>query len=193
MNKRILLLLTSVLALTWTGLFAREKSSSVRSSTLKIGYTNEEYILSFLPELKTIESEYTSFEKQLQKQLETKLDEFQQKVQNFQQGYETMAEAVKEQKQAELEQLQKSLQRLQLESQEKLSTKRANLLKPIYEKITKAIAQVAKENNYTHIFNDKAGSIPLLLYVDEKHEADNISERVLEKLGLNPKKENKKK
>ena len=168
---------------------AQEALPPTQPSPLKIGYTNVEYILSFLPETKKIESEYVSFENQLKNQLAAKLEEFQQKVQTVQQGLEAMTEAVRNQKQLELQQLQKNFEQLQLDAQEKLANKHSSLLKPVYEKIQSKIEEVAKENGYTHVFNAKTGGIPVLLYASEEH---NISDQVLKKLGVSPDKGKKK-
>lgn len=181
MQKKMFLTLALILSLFQ--LYAKGKSPRIQPSSLNIGYTNVEYILGFLPETKAIEAEYTSFESQLKNQLDARVKEFQQKVQGFQQGYEAMTEAVRNKKQLELQQLQGGLEQFQLELQEKLASRHNNLLKPVYEKITKAIEQVAKENGYTHVFNANVGSIPVLLYVDEEH---NISDRVLAKLNIDP-------
>jgi len=177
------LFLTLALLLSLTKLDAREKSPSKQSAPLKIGYTNMDYILGFLPETKTIRSEYTSFENQIKNQLEARMEEFQQKAQAFQQGHEAMTEAVRNKKQLELQKLHGGLEQLRLESQEKLASKYANLLEPIQNKITNAIEQVAKKNGYTHVFNANVGNMPVLLYADEGH---NISDQVLQQLGVDP-------
>ena len=149
----------------------------------KIGYTNLDYVLSFLPEAKKIESDYRSFEKQLKKKLEFDLASFQEKLEAFQKRYATMTDAVRSQKQTELQALQSNIEKLQLESQESLANKQIELLQPAYDKIQKAIEEVAKEEGYTHILSSDAGGIPILLYAEEDN---NISEIVLEKLGITP-------
>ena len=154
--------------------------------SMKIGYVDLDYVFSFLPEIKKVESECASFEKQLQNQLEAKIREFQQKLQDLQQGYETMDEPVRNQKQQELQELEKNLKRLQLESQEKLMSKRNSLLSPIDAKIRSTIKQIAEENGYIYILNASLGGMPVILYVVEEH---NISDLILKKLGVSPEKE----
>mmetsp|Transcript_3879 Transcript_3879/g.8752 ORF Transcript_3879/g.8752 Transcript_3879/m.8752 type:complete len:192 (+) Transcript_3879:5541-6116(+) len=188
MQKKILLILFLSLGVNHS--YAKTKLDSVQSSSLKIGYTNMEYLLSFLPEKKKIESEYASFEKQIKNQLATSVGEFKQKWQDFEQGYETMTEEVRNKKESELQQLQGDLEKLQIELQEKLTSKHTNLLKPIYEKITQAIEQVAKEQGYTHVFNANVGNLPVLLYADEQY---NVSMQVLQKLGVTLEKTSNKK
>lgn len=181
MQRKILLVLTLMLSLCT--LHAKEKAPHAPSLPFKIGYVNVEYVVGLLPETKIIKSEYTSFEKQIQNKLEGRLETLQQKAQAFQEGYETMTEALKEKKQAEFQQLKEELERLQLESQDKLSSKRNDLFKPVYEKVRSAIEQVAKEHGYTYILSQNLDGIPVLLYADEQH---NISDRVLKKLGSDP-------
>jgi outer membrane protein len=187
-KKRLFLILALMLSLS--KLYAKEKFSHIQSPPLKIGYTNVEYLLGFLPEAKIIASEYASFEKQLNNQLGDKLEELQKQAQAFQQGQGAMTEEVSNKKKLELQQLQKKLERLELESQEKLYNKRNDLLQPVYEKITKVIKQVAQEHGYTHILNTNLGGLSVLLYVDEEH---NISDLVLKKLGIDSDKEKDKK
>ena len=68
----------------------------------KIGYADPNYILSLMPEAKSIESELQAYEKQLQTQLESKYKEFQDKYQAYEKGKNTMAQVVREDKEKEL-------------------------------------------------------------------------------------------
>ena len=187
MTKKFLL----SLALTCTCFYVHINSAAAKPKAadaapdqpIKIGFAHIEYILSFLPETKRIESELMSFKKQLEAQLKVKGVAFQKKLQAFQQGYATMTEAVKQKTQRELQGLQAELEQIQLSSQEKMATKQAKLLKPVYEKIYNKINHVAEKNRYTHIFNADAGGVPVLLYTDKKH---NISDLVLKQLGVQP-------
>ncbi len=188
MQKRFFLTLALMLSLF--KLYAKEKSSHIQPPPLKIGYANMEYIFTSLPEAKAMQSECATFEKQLNNQIKAGIEDFQQKRQVFEQSYEAMTEAVRNQKELELQQLQKSLNQLQLALPEKIAGKQSNLLRPVYEKVQSAIAQIAKENGYTHVLSDHIAGIPVLLYADEKH---NISDRVLKKLGIDLDKEKDKK
>ena len=56
-------------------LFVIINISSFKSASqdLKIGYTNVEYILTFLPETKQVQSEVSAYGTQLQNQLQSKI------------------------------------------------------------------------------------------------------------------------
>ncbi|MBO4739992.1 MAG: OmpH family outer membrane protein, partial [Bacteroidales bacterium] len=56
--------------------------------------------------------------------------------------------------------------------------KQMELLQPIKDRVEKAIAEVAKENGYSYVFDSGLG---VLLYQDE---SDNIFELVKKKIGI---------
>ncbi len=153
------------------------------SQNVKIGYTNAEYILSLLPEAKTIEKELTSYEKQLQNQLQAKYQELQQKVGEYQANEATYNDIVKADKQNEITSMQQSLQEFQVNAENSMATKRNNLLKPAVEKIGNAIQSVAEENGYSHVFSAGAPGFDVLLYANEESD---ITDLVLRKLGIDP-------
>ena len=156
-----------------------------QNSAVKIGYTNAEYILSFLPESKQIQSELSDFQKQLETQLDSKTKEFQQKVGDFQKNQANMIPEVRNDKQQELQNLQASIEKFQQDAQGSLQKKQADLLQPAYDKIQKAIDAVAKENGYTYVFNSGQPEVGLHILLYAKDE-DNISNLVLKKLGITP-------
>ena len=178
-----ILSLTLALMLGVSHLSAKEKSNTAQQLPLKIGYVNLGYIVEALPETKSIVSECTILRKQLKKQIEIKVEDYNKKIQAFRKDYQTMDETTRNQKVSEFQQLEESLGRLELELQEKVENKRNSLLQPVYGKIQNAIAQIAQENGYTYVLCNNIGSMPILVYGDETH---NISNRVLRKLGVDP-------
>lgn len=158
-------------------------SVQAQSSELKIGYTNVDFILSKLPELKQIESELKTHEEQLGAQLQSKMKEFEDKYKLFVEASEqgNMDPVILSDKQTELQNLQTSIQKFQQEAEQSLQKKQQELLDPAYKKIQSSIDAVAKENGYTHIFANANAGAPILLYAQEE---DDISNLVLAKLGI---------
>lgn len=142
----------------------------------KFGYTSLEYIVAFMPEAQTAQAELSDYESQLQTNIQTKYQEFQQKLAAYQNGQGTMIDAVRADKEQELQQLQTRLQQLQQEAPQRLQNKQAELLGPIYQKAQEAINATAKENGYTYIFEASS-----LLYAPE---GDEVSALVFKKLGV---------
>ena len=160
-------------------------SVEAQDSGIKIGYTNAEFILGNMPEAKQIEADLSDYSKQLSTQLESKDADFQTKVADFQRNAENMIPEVRNDKQQELQNMQQSIQKFQQDAQTSLQRKQGELLQPAYDKIQKAIVEVAKENGYTFIINSGQPEIGLhiILHSDEKYDISNL---VFKKLGIEP-------
>jgi len=159
--------------------------STYAQTNLKIGYTNPDYILSLLPESKQIEADLTAYSKQLESQLQSKMEEFQTKLSDYQQKVTSgqMIPEVQRDKEAELNGLRESIEKFQRDADASLQKKQVQLLQPAYDKIQGAINDVATENGYTHVFSSDAGAFAILLYAQEE---TNITDLVLKKLGIEP-------
>src|ERR1700759_4668313 len=74
------------------------------TTTTKVGYTNLDYLISLMPEVKQVESELQAYEKQLSTQLESKYQEYQKKMEEYQKGASSglMSDLVKQDKEKEL-------------------------------------------------------------------------------------------
>ena len=151
-------------------------SLAVEAQSLKVGYTNTDYILSKLPEAKQIESELKTHRDQLGAQLKSKQEEFERKYQSFIDGQATMTDVVKNDVQVELQGLQQSIQQFTAEAEKSMQNKQIQLLAPVYEKIDGGIKQVAKEQGFSHVFSNG-----VLLYATEEND---ISDLVLANLGI---------
>jgi outer membrane protein len=158
--------------------------SQTTENTLKIGYTNWEYILQMMPEYKQAESELKSYEKQLQAQMELKMKDYQSKLEVYQKDLNNPAipDIVKQDREKELISLQSTIKEFEENAYTAMQKKEAQLLDPIIKRIQKAIDEVAVENNYTYILSTGSINNSIILYA--KNENDNISDLVLKKLGV---------
>lgn len=158
---------------------------SASAQNVKIGFANTDYIVSQMPEAKSVESELRAFEKQLSNKINATVQGLQQQYQQYQQNAGTMTEEARASKEQELSELQQQIQRDQQEAQQKLQQKQAELLEPVFQKVQEGIDKVAKANGYTHVFTPDVAGNPVLLYVQNEEEAD-ISDMVLKELGITP-------
>lgn len=150
--------------------------------TQKIGYADFDYIFGQLPEFKQIDSELKAHRTQLESQMEAKQKDFQAKYDAFTKLPATTPDAIRADKQRELETLNESLQKFSQDAQTSLANKQNSLMDPVFNKVGKAIEEVAKEEGFTFIIQPQllqGGDI--LLYSDEKYD---ISVSVLKKLGV---------
>jgi outer membrane protein len=160
-------------------------SNAQSAASLKIGYTNVEYILALMPESKRIESDLKTYSSQLEAQLQQKYKEFETKGEAYQKGAATMTEVIRADKEKELTSLRASIEEFQRNAEVSLQKKQQSLLEPAYKKMQQAIDEVSKENGYTYVFNSDAGygTNAILLHAPED---GNISDLVLKKMGVTP-------
>jgi len=162
--------------------------SFAQNASLKIGYTNLEYILGLLPDAKRIESELQTYEKQLKAQMDSKIAEFEKKYNEYEKGRTSglMSDVVKADKEKELTNLQNSIKEFEETAQSSLQKKQVALLEPVLDKIQKSIEKVAAANDYSYILSTHAdyGGSAIILFA--KNKEDDISNLVLKDLGVTP-------
>jgi outer membrane protein len=158
-------------------------SFSSQAQEFKIGYTNVEYILSLMPELKGVETEYKAFETQIRNSIQAKQGEFQAKYQDYQTNGPSMTELVRVDKESELQSLDERLKKYTQEAQQSAQKKQSELFAPLFEKIGSAIKEVQKENGYAMILSTGSQGLDVVLAADEKYDVNNL---IFKKLGIDP-------
>jgi len=170
MNKSIIRILTLALLI----------GAGFQMQAQKFGYINSQELIQNMAEVKEANANIETYKSQL-------LKKGQEMVQSLQTKYQSL-----EQKRAQGElspkQLETEAQTLQAEevkiaqyeqdSQQKIIDKSESLLKPIRERIQKAIDAVAAEGEYVYIFDASMG---MILYAEDQ--AD-VSGLVKARLGL---------
>ena len=144
----------------------------------KLGYINSNELLSIMPQSIEMQTELQSYAKGLESSLAAMQAEGEKKLADYQQNEATMSDLVKQDKIRELESIQQRILEFQQNAQESLAAKEQELITPILDKARKAIEDVAKEGNFTYIFDASTGNI---LYAAE---SENVLPLVKAKLGL---------
>lgn len=153
-------------------------SLSFNAEAQKFGYVNSGEILQSMPAVKQADANLEALQKQLQKKGQGMLEKLQKDYLATQQKVER-GELSPQEQQTEgqkLEKRQAEIATFEQDMMKQLEDKRTGLLKPIYDKINKAIADVAKEGGYQMIFEQG-----VLLYQDPSFD---ISSKVRAKLGM---------
>jgi len=148
----------------------------ISAQAQKFGYLNSNELLAMMPESKSMQDELQSYAKGLESQLTAMQAEYEKKVVEYQQNETSFTDIIKEDKIREIEGIQQRVVEFQKNAQQSLSEKEMELFTPIREKAMAAIDQVAKEGNYTFIFDSGSGSF---LYA-----AESVISIVKKKLGL---------
>ncbi len=149
----------------------------------KVGYTNIDYILTNLPDAKTIQETLRTEKAQYDKLYQEKVADFQKNLEDYQKNAATMSPVIRADKEKYLQNKQGEIQEFQSNSEVALQQKQQELLAPVLDKIQVAIDAVAKANGYTYVFNSDAGpgTTPIVLVAPEQ---DNISNLVFDQLGV---------
>jgi len=148
----------------------------VANAQKKTGYVNSTEIMQALPEYKKAMTDYETFVNKLQADYEALGKEYETKVKDFEAKASTMTEAMKEVKIKEIQNLQTSLQSFEAKVQDEMQKKEADLMRPLFEKVNKAIEAVGKNQGYDYIYNMQA-----LLFAKD---SENITGAVKTQLGI---------
>ena len=143
----------------------------------KIGIVDSQKVLSEMPEMKSMQSELDNLAKKYEDTLVQLQKEFQTKYQDFVKEQETMVESIKSRKQQELEDLSKRIQDLNNVAQQDMQKKQVELFAPIQTKLREAINRVGNDGGFTYIMDASQ-----MLYVGSGSE--DVTSLVKSKLGL---------
>lgn len=150
----------------------------------KYACVNTEYILSSVPEYNQAISKINKFIEEWQRELLAKQQEVDELRQQYEQEAYLLPDNLKQRRQDEIKTKETELRTLQHQrftTGGDLDQKRAELMKPVQDRIYNAIERVAREKNYAFVFDKSASNT--ILYVGEKYD---ISNQVLEMLGVKP-------
>ncbi|MCJ8497617.1 OmpH family outer membrane protein [Chryseobacterium salipaludis] len=126
-------------------------------SAQKVASMDYEAVLAAMPETKKMTTDLDTFTKTKSDELNKQGEAFQKEVQQYQQvDGPKMTEAQRTAKEAELQKKQQNLQQLQAMAQNDLAQRRDNAVKPIVDKLNKAVEKVAKANGFDFIIDSTA-------------------------------------
>lgn len=125
----------------------------------KLGHTNIQDLLMVLPERAEAETQIQNLAKTLESRLSTMTAEYQTKVQQYQAEQATMSNTIRESEARSIMELEQRISEFQQNAQQEIQQKENDLLTPMINKLTKAIEDVGKNNNFTYILDTSSGSV----------------------------------
>jgi len=131
----------------------------------------------------TAEKELDVYLKQLEKEVEQLQAAFDLKAQKFSEdfGAGKLAKKVAEAEYLKLQQEQEEIYKKAQENQNKVLAKRDVLMKPLFERVQKAIEEVGKQNGFSYIFDTDQSLFNAVLFAEDSMD---ITSMVKAKLGL---------
>lgn len=148
------------------------------AQTLKLGHIDRQKLMLMLPERKDAETKMQAFAKTLDERLKAMGAEYEAKVADAQARAESMTQTEKEIAVREIGELEQRIQAAQEKAQQDLAKQEEELLKPMVDRTTKAIHDVAAEQNFTYVLDVSTG---MVLYYDK---GEDILPLVRTKLGI---------
>ena len=153
--------------------------SSILLGNLKTGYIDSNEIMSKIEEVRQVQVELEKEQRRLQSEAQNLYMEMDSLYKVFESTQLLMSDMKKQEIQQQLTQKQQYLERFQMEKfgqGGELERLQIQLLKPVLEKIDKAIQKVGNEEGYDYIFDAVAGAIVFAL------DSHNVTEKVLDEL-----------
>ena len=169
-------LIKTTLLLAFSAIF------SLQVSAQKFAYVDSEYILSQLPAYKSAQAELNEISKQWQEEIDAKFAEVDKMYKQYQAEKVIMTKDVQTKRENEIIEKERAAKKFQNDKfgyEGELFKKRAELVKPLQDKVYEAINKIAKSNGLDFIF-DKSGDM-LMLVANSKYDR---SGEVLEELGV---------
>jgi len=150
----------------------------------RFAYVDSDYILKHMPEYASAQRQLEAMSAQWQKDVDAKYQEIDRLYKAYQADEVLMTPDLKKRRQAEIDDKQKSakeFQRQKFGPDGELAQKSNELIKPIQEKMAKAIQAVAESDDIDMMF-DKNSEV-IMLYANPRYDK---SADVIVKLGLKP-------
>lgn len=165
-------------------IFGIQLSFSHTAHAQKYACVNTDYVLRSIPDYSNAQKRLDKYVTDWQKEISDKLSELDNMRAEYEQESYLLPDNLKKRRRDEIaakEQEIKGLQAQRFGPGGDLDKRRAELLKPVQDRVYSAIERIAHEKNYAFVF-DKSGSATLL-FANKKYD---ISDEVLEQLGYKP-------
>lgn len=169
--KKLILIPILTLLVGATSVFAQSK----------IAYVQYDYLIGLMPELDEVQAKLEEKQKGYEAIIAEKKNEMGQ-IESLIQNNPNMDETIKEAKIRRYQSIQMELQEFAYKAQEKMNLAEVELMKPVYDKLDKAIKEVALAKGYDYVLSDNNQGGFVVLFA--KNESDNLTKAVMEKLGL---------
>jgi outer membrane protein len=151
--------------------------TATNAQTLKFGHIDLNALIQVMPERAAAEQDFNKFQGELEDILGEMQQDYQTKLGEFEKMGDDVSEIKKNAKVAEIQDIQQRIQNYSQTAQQQLQQKNNEVMKPIYDKATNAISEVAKEQGLIYVFESNS-----LLY--KSNQSVDVLPLVKAKLGI---------
>ncbi len=157
---------------------------SVTAFAQRFAYVDSDYILKHIPEYASSQKQLAALSEQFQRDVDGRFQEIDRLYKAYQADQVLMTADMKKRRENEIvekEKAAKDFQRSKFGPDGELSKRSGMLVKPIQDRVSKAVQAVAESENLDMIF-DKNSEV-MMLYANPRY---NKSDAVITRLGLKP-------
>jgi outer membrane protein len=150
----------------------------------RFAYVDSDYILKHMPDYVSAQKQLGALSDQWQKEVDGRFQEMDRLYKSYQADQVLMTPDMKKRREAEIvekEKLAKDFQRQKFGPDGELEQKSNSILKPIQDKVAKAVQAVAEAENLDMVF-DKNSEV-IMMYANPRYDK---SADVITRLGLKP-------
>lgn len=162
------------------GLNAQEQVNITEVRIPQFGYISYNQVFEQMPEYAEARAAFANLKSKYEAEAERAENEFQRKFAEFLQGQKEFPPSIMQKRQAELQDLMDKSVSFRKESQELLQNAESEMLRPITERLNRAIQEVAAERGLVFVLNTDGNAVPYI----NLQVGVNLTEPVLQKLGL---------
>lgn len=134
-------------------------SANTFAQTLKLGHIDSSKLLAIMPERDAAQKQIETQAKEFETQMKAMQAEYQKLYQAYLGERETLSEALRADKEKEIMDKQNRMQQYDQFAQGAISKSKEDLLKPIFDKASKAIKDVGEENGFTYVIDLSTGVV----------------------------------
>lgn len=146
----------------------------------KIGYTNQQALLSNMPEMQEVQKKLKQAARQQQQEYRQEQQALQKKLKQYQQQRSLLDDSARAQRERQLRKQQQALQQSSRERQQQLRQRERKLMQPLLEDLQSAINLVADRQGIDMVVRSQS-----LLFVNQNSEqVVNITTNVANELGI---------
>ncbi|MCR5444947.1 MAG: OmpH family outer membrane protein [Bacteroidales bacterium] len=150
--------------------------NAMAQKNVKLGHINSQELMQIMPGRDSVQTVLQTEVAELEEQLKMMQAEAEKRYNDYVANQAGWTELIRQTKQREIQDMGTRIQEFQENAQKQLQEREAELTKPIIDRAKKAIEDVAREGNYTYIFDGAA-----LLY---SQDSEDVMPLVKKKLGI---------
>lgn len=151
-------------------------STAMAQKNIKLGHINSQELMQIMPGRDSVQTTLQNELSELDATLKSMQAEAEKRYNDYVANQAGWTDLIRQTKQREIQDMSARIQEFQENASKQLQEREAELTKPIIDRAKKAIEDVAREGNYTYIFDGAA-----LLY---SQDSEDIMPQVKKKLGI---------